>query len=164
MAAAARRAVAEVDPHRSLANVETLAAALGGPIESRGYPVAALAVFAILATILVGVGVYGVMSSSVSLRAREVRIRMAMGARARDIVGLLGVRAFWPVAAGLMFGSLGSLTLTRLLDGQLWGVTSTDATTFAAVTALLIGVSVAACFIPARRAMRVSPSRALRIE
>ena len=164
MAAAARRAVAEVDPHRSLANVQTLAESLGGAIESRGYPVAALAVFAILATILVGVGVYGVMSSSVSLRAREVRIRLAMGAKARDIVGLVGVRAFWPVAAGLMFGSLGSLTLTRLLDGQLWGVTSTDATTFVAVTALLIGVSVAACFIPARRAMRVSPSRALRIE
>jgi putative ABC transport system permease protein len=112
--------------------------------------------------ILAAVGVYGVMSSSVSQRKREIRIRVANGARARDIVGLLGVRAFWPIGLGLFSGFIGSLALTRWLDSLLWGVTSTDPVTFATVIAALIAVSVVACFIPARRALRVNPTQALR--
>jgi putative ABC transport system permease protein len=165
LAAAARRMVAQVDPNRPLTNIQTMTEVVSGNIMStRRYYVVALTAFAFLAMVLAAVGVYGVMSSSVSQRARELRIRIAMGGRVRDIVGLVGVRAFWPVAAGLLFGFLGSLALTRWLDGQLWGVTSTDPATFAAVTALLIGVSLAACLIPARRAIRVAPARALRAE
>jgi len=164
LAAAARRAVAEVDPHRPLANIQTMTASVEGAMETRRYSVTALAVFALLATALAAVGVYGVTSAWVTQRAREVRVRMAVGARARDIVGLIGVRAFWPVAVGLLSGFLGSIPLTRWLDSQLWGVTSSDPATFAAVIALLIGVSVAACFIPARRALRVNPTQELRTQ
>jgi putative ABC transport system permease protein len=165
LAAAARRRMAQIDPNRPLTNIQTMTEVAGGNIMStRRYYVVALTAFAFLAMVLAAVGVYGVMSSSVSHRARELRIRIAMGGRARDVVGLVGVRAFWPVAVGLLFGFLGSLALTRWLDGQLWGVTSTDPATFVAVTGLLIGVSLAACFIPARRAMRVGPARVLRVE
>jgi putative ABC transport system permease protein len=77
---------------------------------------------------------------------------------------LVGGRAFRLVAMGLIFGFVGSLGLTRLIEAQLWGITSTDPATFAGVTALLAGVSIAACFIPARRAIRVNPTEALRMD
>jgi putative ABC transport system permease protein len=164
LAAAARRAVAEVDPDRPLSNIQTMMASAGGNIMStRRYYVVTLATFALLAVILAAVGVYGVMSSSVSQRKREIRVRVANGARARDIVGLLGVRTFWPIGLGLFSGLIGSLALTRWLDSLLWGVTSTDPVTFATVIAALIAVSVVACFIPARRALRVNPTQALRV-
>jgi putative ABC transport system permease protein len=164
LALAARRAVAEIDPNHPLASIQSMAQFVGDGVRTRGYYASALAAFAFMATLLAAVGVYGVMSSSVSQRTREIGIRMAMGATARDIVALVGARAFRLVAIGLISGFFGALVLTRLLEAQLWGVTSTDPATFAAVMALLTGVSLAACFIPARRAMRVDPAEALRMD
>jgi predicted permease len=164
LATAARRAVAEVDPNRPLSNIQTMMESAGGNMMStRRYYVVALAAFALLAVILAAVGVYGVTNSSVSQRTREIRIRVAKGAGARDIVGLIGVRAFWPIGLGLLSGFIGSLALTRWLDSLLWGITSTDPVTFATVIAVLIMVSIAACLISARRAVRVNPTQPLRV-
>jgi ABC-type antimicrobial peptide transport system permease subunit len=162
--AAARRAVAEVNPNRPLANVQTMTEFVGDSMRRRRYDASALGGFALMATVLAAVGVYGVMSSSVSQRTREIAIHMAMGANPGDIVRLVGSRALRLVALGLLFGVLTSLLLTGLLEAQLWGITATDPATFAAVIALLTLVSLAACFIPARRAMRVDPAEALRMD
>jgi putative ABC transport system permease protein len=164
LAAAARQAVAEIDPDRPLANVEPMTDFVAGEMKNRGYYASALGIFAFMATVLAAVGVYGVMSSSVSQRTREIGIHMAMGAKARDIVKLVGSRALLLVVMGLASGFLASLVVTRLLEAQLWGITSTDPPTFAAVMLLLTFVASVACFIPARRAMRVDPTEALRMD
>jgi putative ABC transport system permease protein len=164
LASAVRRAVAEIDPDHPVANIRTMDEFVSSVMRTRRYDVSALGVFALMATVLAAVGVYGVISSSVSQRTREIGIHMAMGAGARDIVRLVGARVLRLVAMGLLFGLLASLLLTRLLESQLWGVTPTDPPTFAAVIVLLTGVSLAACFIPARRAMRVDPAEALRMD
>jgi len=161
---AARRAVAEVDPSRPLSNFQTMQEYVGAGMRTRRYNASALGGFALLATILAAVGVYGVMSSSVSQRTREIGIHIAMGASSRDIVRLVGARAMRLIAIGLACGFFASLLLTRLLETQLWGITATDPITYAAVIFLLIGVSLAACFFPARRAMRVDPAEALRMD
>jgi ABC-type antimicrobial peptide transport system permease subunit len=117
-----------------------------------------------MATLLASIGVYGVVSASVSQRTREIGIRLAMGARARDIIKLVSITTLTLVAAGLLSGTLVSLVLTRLLRAQLWGIGTADPATFVTVIALLSGVSLAACLIPARRATRVDPARALRMD
>jgi len=161
---AARRVVAEVDPARPLSNFQTMEEYVGDGIRRRRYAVSVLGVFALMATILAAVGVYGVVSSSISQRTREIGIHMAMGASSRDIVRLVSRRAIQLIAIGLSWGILASLFLSRLLETQLWGITATDPMTFAAAIALLIGVSLAACYIPARRAMRVDFAEALRMD
>ena len=162
--ATARRAAAEVDPNRPLAAFQTLTDFVSEGMRTKGYYTFVVGVFAFMATVLAAIGVYGVMSFSVSQRTREIGIRMAMGATARDIVKMVAGKALRLVAIGLLFGILGSMALTRLIAFQLWGVTPTDPATYIGVTALLLGVSMTACFIPARRATRVDPTAAIRTE
>jgi len=161
---AARRAVAEVDPARPLAHMQTMTEFVAEGLRTRRYYASALGVFAFMATVLAAVGVYGVMTSSVEQRTREIGIHIAMGAQATDIVRLVGSRALWLVGIGLSAGVVASLVFTRLLETQLWGVSATDPATFAVITVLLIAVSSAACFVPARRAMRVDVTEALRTD
>jgi putative ABC transport system permease protein len=162
--AAARRAVGEIDPTHPLSDFQTLEEFLGESVKTRRYDVSAFGGFALMAMVLAAVGVYGVMSASVAQRTREIGIHMAMGASPRDIVKLIGRRALRLVALGLLFGLLASLAVTQLLAPQLWGITPRDPATFIAVSALLAGVSLLACFFPARRAMRVAPAEALRLD
>ncbi len=162
--AEARRAVAEVDPDRPLANIATMQRQFGGFMRERGYYVLVLGVFAFAATLLAAIGIYGVMAYSVAQRTHEIGIRMALGASAREVVKLVGRRALLLISAGLVLGLAGSLALTRLIASQLWGVTPTDPATFAAVSLLLAVVALLACFVPARRAIRVDPTVALRSE
>jgi len=164
LAAAARAAVSEIDPRRPISNVQTMEELVSDGMRSRRYYASAFGVFALMATILAAIGVYGVMSPAVSQRTREIGIHMAMGARATDIVKLVGSRALRLVAIGLFFGFIASLVLTRVLEAQLWGITATDPPTFTLVIALLILVSSAASFIPARRAMGIDPTEALRMD
>jgi predicted permease len=162
LVSAARSAVAEVDPVRPLANFQTMAEFVGDGMRTRRYSASVLGAFAFMATLLAAVGVFGVMSSAVSQRTREIGIRIAMGATARDIVRLVGRRAFELVAIGLFAGLLASLLIGRWIEPQLWGITSTDPATIALVIVFLTAVSLAACFIPILRAMRVDPAEALR--
>jgi putative ABC transport system permease protein len=121
-------------------------------------------VFALTAAVLAGIGTYGVMAYVVSLRTHEIGIRRALGAGRRDIVALVGRRALLCVAGGLGIGLAGALLMTPLIESQLWGVRATDPTTFAAVSALLAGIALAAAAIPARRALAVDPTVALKHE
>jgi putative ABC transport system permease protein len=160
--ASARNAVAELEPERPLVNVSTMSSHLrAGTGQFRSY-VWLVIVFAAVATLLAAIGTYGVMAYTVDQRTREIGIRRALGAGRREIVALVGRRAIAFVAAGLVWGLAGALALTRLIRSQLWGVTPTDPVTFAGVSVLLVAIALLACVIPARRALSVDPTIALR--
>ncbi len=117
-----------------------------------------------LALLLALVGIYGVMSYNVNRQTREIGVRLALGAEPRDIVRLVLGRGFWLTVAGIVLGLAGARWMASLLGELLFGVTSTDVVTYAAVALLLAAVSLLACYIPARRAMRVNPITALHAE
>ena len=122
------------------------------------------AVFGGLALLLGAVGIYGVISYSVAQRSREIGIRMALGARRQEVLLLVVGQGAKLALAGVAIGIAGGLMLTRLMSGLLYGVQATDPLTYGAVAILLMLVALAACFLPARRAMRVDPMVALRYE
>jgi putative ABC transport system permease protein len=159
---AARQAVAQVDPDRPIAGIQITGRYGGVAVRNRGYYALVVGVFAVTATLLAAIGVYGALSYSVSRRTREIGIRLALGARAVQILSLLGRQGLLLFATGLALGFAGSVALTRLISSQLWGVTPTDPLTFAAVTALLALVAGCACLVPIRRAIRIDPTEALR--
>jgi putative ABC transport system permease protein len=123
-----------------------------------------LAMFSSLSLILAALGIYGVISYAVAQRTNEIGIRMALGARSGDVVRLIGSKGLKLAIAGTVLGSVGAFALTRFLSGLLFGVSSMDAWTFVAMAAVLIAVTMAACYVPARRASRVDPLIALRYE
>jgi putative ABC transport system permease protein len=125
---------------------------------------ALFAVFAALALLLGAVGIYGVISYSVAQRTREIGIRMALGARRQEVLLLVVGQGAKLALAGVAIGIAGGLMLTRLMSGLLYGVHATDPLTYGAVAILLMLVALAACFIPALRALRVDPMVALRYE
>jgi len=120
--------------------------------------------FAIVALLLAAVGIYGVMAYSVGRRTREFGIRMSLGAQRTDVIGLVARGGLWLTAAGIVFGLLGALGLTRLLDSFLYGVKATDPATFGVAAVVLGSVALIAGYIPARRATRVDPVIALKDE
>jgi putative ABC transport system permease protein len=118
----------------------------------------------LLALALAVVGIYGVMSFSVAQRTREIGIRMALGAQAPAVLAMILRHAAILVGAGLAIGWAAAALVTRYAASLLYGVSPTDATTFAAVPAVLAAVALAACYLPARRAARVDPTVALRYD
>jgi ABC-type antimicrobial peptide transport system permease subunit len=120
--------------------------------------------FALLALLLAGLGIYGVMAHAVSQRTREIGVRMALGAQSRDVMRLVVRQGMWLAGAGLAIGLAGALVLTRLMSSMLYGVSATDAVTFAGVTLLLGSMVFIACYLPARRAAKFDPMVALRCE
>ena len=123
-----------------------------------------LTVFAVVALTLASVGLYGVVAHGVTERTHEIGVRMALGADTRHVLGLVVGQGLVTVAAGLAIGVAAALALARAMQGLLFGVTATDPATFAAVVATLLAVALVACYVPARRAMRVDPTTALRAE
>ena len=121
-----------------------------------------LTTFAVFALTIAGVGLFGVLSYTVALRAREIGVRTALGARALDIVGLVLKQSMGIALTGVSVGVLASMWLTRALQGLLFGVTSHDLVTFVGVTALLLVVTAIATITPARRAATLDPIKALR--
>ena len=160
----ARRIVAAIDPDRPLSNIATMEQRVGSVMPVRGYMAFAITAFALAATLLAAIGIYGVLAYSVSQRVHEIGIRLALGARAYEVVVLIGGRATTILAIGLAAGLVVSLLLTRLLQSQLWNVEPTDPVTFATVTVMLVVVALAASLVPIRRAAGVNPTVALRCD
>jgi putative ABC transport system permease protein len=159
-----RETVKEIDPRQVVYNVQTMEDVVATSYAARRLTMILLGVFAALALVLACVGIYGVISYLVGQRTQEIGIRMALGAQRRDILRLVVGEGGKMAMVGAVLGIAASLTLTRLMAKQLFGVSPHDPLTYASVAALLMLVALAACFIPARRAVRVDPMTSLRRE
>ena len=160
--AAVRAIVRELDPELPVYDVSTMQQLLAKSVATRRFNMFSVAVFSALALVLAAIGIYGVMSYTVTARTREIGIRMALGARAVNVLSLVIKDGMKLTVAGLVIGVGGALALTRLMRTLLFDVTPTDPATFAAVAVLLFVVALFACFLPARRASGVDPVDALR--
>jgi putative ABC transport system permease protein len=161
---AVRREVQAVDPNLPIYDIRTMESVISDSMAAARFRTSLLAVFAVVALALAMVGIYGVMSYVVTQRTQEIGIRMALGARAVDVLTLILRNGMWLAAIGVVAGLAGAFAVTRLMGGLLFGVLPTDAVTFSLVTAGLFLVALLACYLPARRAMRIDPLVALRYE
>jgi putative ABC transport system permease protein len=161
---AIRQQVLAVDKNMPIYEVSTMDQLLSDSVVQPRLNLTLLAAFATIALVLAAVGIYGVMAYTVTQRTHEIGIRMAMGAQSEDVLKQVLREGARLAAIGLAVGLLGSLAATRLIRTLLFGVETTDPLTFVAVAVILLGVSLAACYIPARRATRVDPLVALRYE
>jgi putative ABC transport system permease protein len=164
LVSAVRGQVREIDPELALSSVGTMEDLMAISRGQARYRMTLLGTFAGVALLLAAVGIYGVTSYAVSRRTREIGIRMALGAGRGDVVRLVVGQGMGPALVGVAVGVAASLALARFVSSLLFGVSETDPTTFVCVVVLLTGVALAACYIPARRALRVDPLVALRYE
>lgn len=159
-----RREVQSIDPSAPVFGAMTMDQIVAKYLEQRRFALELLGVFAGVALLLASIGIYGVMAYTFSQRTNEIGIRMAMGAQRGDILRIAVAEGALIVVFGLGAGLVGSLVVTRFLQTMLFNVKPTDPLTFAAISALLAAVALAACFVPARRATCVDPLVALRHE
>ena len=159
-----RQAMTELDPDRPLSAVRPLDARVGQQLQETRYVVEILGVFAGAALLLATVGLYGVVAYGVSQRTREIGVRVALGAGRASVLSLVVRHTVVLVAIGLSLGVGGSLAASRLLSASLWGVTPTDLPTYSVVCAVMVAMALLAAFLPARRALGVPPTVALRQE
>jgi putative ABC transport system permease protein len=164
LAAAIQETVSSLDKDEAISVVRSMDDVVGASVAQPRFSAQLLGLFATMALVLAAVGIYGLIAYTVSQRTHEIGIRMALGATRGDVSRMVLAHGLRLALAGAAIGLAGALALTRLLRGMLFGVSATDPFTFAAVTALLLGVALIACWIPARRAMRVDPMIALRYE
>jgi putative ABC transport system permease protein len=156
-----RREILALDKDQAVFNIETMEQLVSDSMALRRFSMFLLGVFAGLALILAAVGIYGVLAQSVSQRTNEIGIRMALGAQTRDVLRLIVRQGMSLTLLGIALGLLGAFALTRLLASLLFGVGATDPATFLWIAFLLASVSFFACYIPARRAARLDPIKAL---
>ncbi len=159
-----RGAIAEVDPNQPIYDMQTLDQLVAKSLGQRRFTLTLMLLFGVVALVLSAVGIYGVMAYAVTQRTQEIGIRMALGARAIDVLRLIVASGMSLAAIGVVVGLAGAFAITRLMAGLLFGVSPTDVITFALVSVGLLLVALLACYLPARRAMKVDPLIALRYE
>jgi putative ABC transport system permease protein len=160
----ARGEMQKMDPELPMAAVATMDQLLADSLSRSRFTMLLLGIFAAVALLLAAVGIYGLIAYSVTQRTQELGIRIALGAQRRDVLRLVLAQGTRLTLLGVAIGVFAALALSRLLATLLFGVSATDPLTYAAVAALLGFAALAACVIPARRAMRVDPMVALRYE
>jgi ABC-type antimicrobial peptide transport system permease subunit len=161
---AIRRALHDLDKDLPWSSVQTLSEMVSESSHEKRYVAVLLALFAGMALLLASVGIYGVVSYSVSQRSREIGIRMAFGAEARNVLGMLMKEVLRLVTVGVAAGLLGAWALSRYLTSILYAVRATDLETYALAAVLMAAVALTACLVPAHRATKVDPLVALRYE
>jgi predicted permease len=159
-----REQVQSVDPALPVSGGQTLIETVSASLAERRFSMEIVALFALTALLLAALGIYGVISYMVSERTREIGIRIALGAQRRNILQIVVRQGLRLAIAGAAVGLIGALIVSRLMAGLLYGVRPTDPLTFAGVAVLLVVVALFACYVPARRAIRVDPMVALRHE
>jgi putative ABC transport system permease protein len=164
LAESMRREVRAVDPNEPLFGVRTMDAVVAAAMAERRFTMQLLALFAATALALSAIGIYGVMAYFVTQRTHEIGIRMALGAAPHDVLAMVLGQGARLAAAGVVAGVVGAFALTRAIGTLLFGVSPRDPLTFATLSILLTAVALVACYVPARRATRVDPIRALRYE
>ncbi|HXR99235.1 MAG TPA: ABC transporter permease [Pyrinomonadaceae bacterium] len=164
VASAARNVIHTLDPQQPIGEVSTMETLLSTSVARARFSASLLTVFSILALVMAAVGIYGVMSYSVLQRTHEIGVRMALGAQRYDVLKLMVKQGVVLGVVGVVVGLGASFLLTRLMATLLFGVTATDTATFVLVSAGLFLVTLIACYVPARRATKVDPLKALRYE
>jgi putative ABC transport system permease protein len=159
---ALRAALTAIDPDVPLSQVQTLEERVAGTVAQPRFSMLLLSLFAAIALVLAAIGIYGVISYSVALRTHEIGVRIALGARPRDVLGMVVRQVFAITGLGIALGGAGALAAGSLLTRLLFGVQSSDPTTFVAVSMVLAAVALLAAAVPARRAARLDPVAALR--
>jgi putative ABC transport system permease protein len=159
-----RLSVSKIDPEQAIHNIGTMEQRLSQSIAPQRFVALLLSLFATLALIQALIGIYGVMSYAVTQRRQELGIRMALGARPRDVLSLVLRRGMKLTLIGIALGLMAAFASTRLLRDMLFGIKPVDPLTFAVMTLLLMCISLVACFLPARRATKVDPMNVLRSE
>jgi len=162
LAAEARGAVRLADPQLAITGMQAMTDIMATSIAPTRASMLLLVIFAGVAMVMAAVGVFGVMSYAVTLRAREMGIRIALGANPSEVRRMIVLSGLRQAAGGVVLGLAGAMWLTRLMDSMLYGVRPADPLTLASVSALLIAVALIACYLPARRATRVDPVSVLR--
>jgi putative ABC transport system permease protein len=161
---AVQKEVHAMDPDVPVFDIKTMDEYISATVAAPRFNTTLLVIFAVVALVLTIVGLYGVMSYAVVQRTNEIGIRMALGAQTRDVLRLIVGQGFKLVLLGLAIGLAGAFALMRVIASLLFGVTAKDPATFAAVAVLLTLVALLACYVPARRATRLDPLRALHYE
>ncbi len=164
LVAAAREQVKQIDPDQPIYNVRTMDQIRAESVAPERLNLTLFSIFAGIALVLAIVGIYGVMSYTVTQRTHEIGIRMAIGAQQRDVFKMVMGQGMMLALIGIGIGLVGAFALTRLMATMLFGVTATDPATFAVIAILLTAVAVLACYLPGRRATKVDPVVSLRYE
>jgi predicted permease len=161
---AIRRTSRQMSSQQVIYGDQTMESIIADSVAQRRFAMILLGAFAVMALVLASIGIYGVIAYVVGQRTQEIGIRIALGAQRRDVLGLILWQGTRLALLGVAIGIAGAFALTRLMTDLLYGVAATDPATFAGLAMLLIVVAMAACYLPARRAMRVDPIAALRCE
>ena len=164
LAANVRNVIKEIDREQFVPELKLMEELLSDSIATRRFNMLLLGLFAGVALLLAAIGIYGVMAYSVAQRTHEIGIRMALGAQTSDVLRMILSQGMTMALVGVGLGLVAAIAATRIMRSLLYGISPTDTMTFAGVSLLLVGVALAACLIPARRAMRVDPMVALRYE
>jgi len=164
VASAVREVIWSVDREQPIYRLRTMEEVLDLQVAGRRQQMRLLAAFSALALLLAAIGIYGVLSYTVSQRTREIGLRMALGAGRGDVMAMVLRRGFVLVGCGVLIGAIAALALARLIESFLFGVKATDWPAYAAAGVTLLIAALAACFVPARRASSVDPMTALREE